>query len=164
MNKIKVVYGDLLNQPVDAIVNPWNRNIIPWWLLIPQGVSGAIKRRAGFEPFIELAKHGSIPIGGAVLTGAGKLPFKGIIHVAGINLFWRATRLSIEKSVCSAMKIVNEQQFDSVAFPMIGAGTGGAHLESVQRIIIETLNTCEFNAIVSLVIYDQGLTRIPCTP
>ena len=164
MNKIKIVYGDLLNQPVDVIVNPWNRNIIPWWLLIPHGVSGAIKRRAGFAPFVELAKHGSIPVGGAVLTSAGKLPFKGIIHVAGINFFWRATPASVEKSVCSAMKIVNEQRFKSVAFPMIGAGTGGAHLESVQQIIIETLNEHEFRAIVYLVVYDHGLTRVACTP
>jgi hypothetical protein len=36
------VDGDLLDQPVDAIVNAWNRNIIPWWLLLPQGRSGAI--------------------------------------------------------------------------------------------------------------------------
>ena len=44
---IEVVEGDLLNQDVEVIVNAWNRNIIPWWLLLPQGVSGAIKRRAG---------------------------------------------------------------------------------------------------------------------
>ena len=42
-----IVDGDLLAQPVDVIVNAWNRNIIPWWLLVPQGVSGAIKRKAG---------------------------------------------------------------------------------------------------------------------
>jgi hypothetical protein len=32
---IRVVEGDLLNQPVDVIVNAWNRNAIPWWLLLP---------------------------------------------------------------------------------------------------------------------------------
>jgi O-acetyl-ADP-ribose deacetylase (regulator of RNase III) len=63
----------------------WNRNIIPWWLLLPQGVSGAIKKRGGLEPFREVARHGPIPLGQAVLTGAGRLPFKGIIHVAGIS-------------------------------------------------------------------------------
>jgi len=42
---VEVVHGDLLDQDVDAIVNAWNWNIIPWWLLLPQGVSGAIKRR-----------------------------------------------------------------------------------------------------------------------
>ena len=42
---IRIVNGDLLDQDVEVIVNSWNRNIIPWWLLIPQGVSGAIKRK-----------------------------------------------------------------------------------------------------------------------
>ena len=50
-----VVEGDLLDQDVDVIVNAWNRNIIPWWLLLPQGVSGAIKKRGGTGPFKELA-------------------------------------------------------------------------------------------------------------
>jgi O-acetyl-ADP-ribose deacetylase (regulator of RNase III) len=91
MLKASVVQGDLLDQHVDAIVNAWNRNIIPWWLLLPQGVSGAIKKRGGTGPFKELRKHGAIPLGGAVLTSAGKLPFKAIIHVAGINMLWRAS-------------------------------------------------------------------------
>jgi O-acetyl-ADP-ribose deacetylase len=68
---IEIVEGDLLDQDVEVIVNAWNRNIIPWWLLLPQGVSGAIKRRGGSAPFKELRKHGSIPLGVAVLTSAG---------------------------------------------------------------------------------------------
>jgi hypothetical protein len=40
---LAVCHGDLLHD-VEIIVNAWNRNIIPWWLLLPQGVSGAIKR------------------------------------------------------------------------------------------------------------------------
>lgn len=43
-SNITVVEGDLLDQDVEVIVNARNRNIIPWWLLLPQGVSGAIKR------------------------------------------------------------------------------------------------------------------------
>src|SRR4051812_28313162 len=69
---VTVVEGDLLDQPVDVIVNAWNRNIIPWWLLLPQGVSGAIKRRGGTGPFRDLRRHGAIPLGGAVLTSAGR--------------------------------------------------------------------------------------------
>ena len=122
---LKMVDGDLLDQPVEVIVNAWNRNIIPWWLLLPQGVSGAIKRRAGTAPFRELAKHGAIPLGGAVLTGAGRLPFKGIIHVAGINMIWRASERSIRDSVTNAIRVAQEHGFGSIAFPIIGAGSGG---------------------------------------
>ena len=103
----RIVEGDLLDQPVEAIVNPWNRNIIPWWLLVPQGVSGAIKRRGGYGPFRELGRCGPIALGGAVLTGAGRLLFRAIIHVAAINMLWRATRRSIAQSVLSAMKIAD---------------------------------------------------------
>lgn len=122
---VTVVEGDLLDQPVEVIVNAWNRNLIPWWLLWPQGVSGAIRRRAGTQPFRELCQAGVLPPGGAVLTGAGRLPFRGIIHVAGLNLLWVATRRTIQDSVRSALALVREHAFVSVAFPLIGAGTGG---------------------------------------
>ena len=69
--KVLTVHGDLLTQPVDVIVNAWNRNIIPWWLLLPQGVSGAIKRRAGVRPFIELGWR-PLPLGAARSPGAGR--------------------------------------------------------------------------------------------
>src|SRR5579871_5812266 len=89
--KVELIHGDLLDQDVEVIVNAWNRNVIPWWLLLPQGVSGAIKKRAGLQPFVEVARYGPIPLGQAVLTSAGRLPYKGIIHVAGINMLWMAS-------------------------------------------------------------------------
>jgi O-acetyl-ADP-ribose deacetylase len=42
--KAELINGNILEQKVDIIVNSWNRNIIPWWLLLPQGVSGEIKK------------------------------------------------------------------------------------------------------------------------
>lgn len=149
--QVTVVEGDLLDQPVDVIVNAWNRNIIPWWLLIPQGVSGAIKKRAGYAPFCELAKKGPIALGGAVMTGAGKLPYQAIIHVAGINLCWFATCYSIEQSVLSAMKIVNEQQFKCIAFPIIGAGSGSFSQEKSLKLMQDTFSQIESSAQVSIV-------------
>ena len=115
---VEIVEGDLLNQDVDVIVNAWNRNIFPWWLLLPQGVSGAIKRRGGTAPFKELRKHGWIPLGGAVLTSAGTLPFKGIIHVAGINLLWRASERSIRDSVKNAVQLAHKTGFKSMALSL----------------------------------------------
>lgn len=41
---VTVVDGNLLDQDEDVIVNAWNRNLNPWWLLLPQGVSRAIKK------------------------------------------------------------------------------------------------------------------------
>ena len=151
--QIDVVQGDLLDQSVDVIVNAWNRNIIPWWLLLPQGVSGAIKRRGGTQPFREVARHGPIALGQAVLTSAGKLPFRGIIHVAGISMLWRASEFSIRQSVRSAMEIVEREGFVSVAFPLIGAGSGSFNAAKSLAIMLEELQKIESHARVVVVEY-----------
>ncbi|HZP80320.1 MAG TPA: macro domain-containing protein [Chthonomonadaceae bacterium] len=149
----EIVEGDLLAQPVEVIVNAWNRNIIPWWLLLPQGVSGAIKRQGGTQPFRELARHGPLALGQAALTSAGKLPFRGIIHVAGINMLWRASEYSIRQSVRNAMAIVTQQGFASVAFPLIGAGSGGFSEKKALEIIQDELRQIESGARVLIVQY-----------
>jgi O-acetyl-ADP-ribose deacetylase len=154
--------GDLLDQPVEVIVNAWNRNFIPWWLLLPQGVSGAIKRRAGCEPFRELARKGVLPLGGAVITGAGRLPFRGIIHVAGIGFLWRSSEESIRKSVRNAMGLAAEQGFRSVGFPLIGAGTGGSRADWVQAIMEDEIRKSDFSGAVILVRYKRN--SAPGTP
>jgi len=151
--KIEVVQGDLLDQDVDVIVNAWNRNIIPWWLLLPQGVSGAIKRRAGIGPFRELGKQGLIPLGGAVLTSAGRLPYKAIIHVAGINMLWRASELSIRDSVRNGLQLAQKTGFTSIAFPLIGAGSGGFNQERSQSIMLDELGALNTPLHVKLVVY-----------
>lgn len=135
----EIVYGDLLDQPVEVIVNAWNRNWIPWWLLLPQGVSGAIKRRAGLQPLRELRRAGPIALGGAVVTGAGRLPHKAIIHVAGINLLWRASPRSIQDSVHSALARAAERGFRTLAFPVIGAGSGGFAEASALELMMQAL-------------------------
>lgn len=147
----EIVEGDLLDQDVDVIVNAWNRNLIPWWLLLPQGVSGAIKRRAGLGPFNELRRHGLLPLGGAVLTGPGRLPLQGIVHVAGIGHTWRASEKSIRASVRNAMALVGQYGFASVAFPVIGAGTGGFSREDAERIMLDELGTIAFGGKVRIV-------------
>ena len=150
-----VVAGDLLDQQVEVIVNAWNRNIIPWWLLLPQGVSGAIKRRGGLAPFKELGRHGPLPLGAAVLTGAGRLPYLGIIHVAGINMLWRASEGSVRGSVRSAMRIVEEEGFVSVAFPIIGAGSGGFDQTRALELMCDELEALSSPSDVTIVRFEQ---------
>jgi len=150
---ITVVEGDLLDQDVEVIVNAWNRNIIPWWLLLPQGVSGAIKRRGGKAPFREVAKHGAIPLGGAVLTSAGKLPFKAIIHVAGINMFWMASERSIRDSVRNAIRVAQENRFQSIAFPLIGAGSGSFNQDKAKALMLDELDKLDVEISVTIVVF-----------
>lgn len=136
---IQTIDGDLLEQPVEVIVNSWNRNFIPHWLLVPQGVSGAIRRKAGSEPFREVRKHGLMAPGAAVLTGAGHLPYKGIIHVAGLQWWWAATRETVRLSTLNAMRVCQKSGFASIAFPLIGAGTGGLSPALVEGIMLREL-------------------------
>ncbi len=156
---VTVVDGDLLDQNVDVIVNAWNRNIIPWWLLIPQGVSGAIKKRGGLQPFRELGRMRAIPLGHAVETSSGTLPFKSIIHVAGINMLWRSSERSIRDSVRSAISIAQNRGYKSLALPLIGAGSGGGTSTKVQSIIEDELAKCHFDGEVRIVRYAKTPTK-----
>lgn len=154
--EVEVVEGDLLDQDVEVIVNAWNRNIIPWWLLLPQGVSGAIKRRGGTAPFKELRRHRAIPLGGAILTSAGTLPFQGIIHVAGINMLWRASERSIRGSVKNAVRLAQEKGFKSIAFPLIGAGSGGFNQEQAKALMLDELNKLDVPMSVKVVVFKKA--------
>lgn len=154
-----IVEGDLLDQDVEAIVNPWNRNIIPWWLLLPQGVSGAIKRRGGMRPFIEVGRAGPIPLGNAVATSAGRLPFKSIIHVAGINMLWRSSQRSIQDSVRSAMDIVARQNIKSMALPIIGAGSGGRDEDTALNLMLNVFGAIDSAAAVTVVQFRKKTLR-----
>lgn len=117
--ELVVVNGNLLEQNVDVIVNAWNRNIIPWWLLLPQGVSGAIK------------KHG------------------------GINMFWMASEFSIRNSVNNAMKITKDNGFKSIAFPLIGAGSGGKKKDTVLYWMKDEISKIDFNGKIIIVCYKR---------
>lgn len=150
---LHIVDGDLLDQEVEVIVNAWNRNLFPWWLLLPQGVSRAIKRRGGKEPFRELARMPMIPLGGAVETGPGRLPFKGIIHVAGINLLWRSSEWSVTQSVRNAMVLAKQKGYQSIAFPLIGAGSGGGKAERVLAWMQREVEAIDFDGEVRIVRY-----------
>jgi O-acetyl-ADP-ribose deacetylase (regulator of RNase III) len=154
--RVHTVEGDLLEQRTDTIVNAWNRNIIPWWLLLPQGVSGAIKRRAGLEPFHELGRLGPIPLGGAVATSAGRLPYPFLIHVAGINMWWRSTPASIRDSTRNAVGLAVERGAKSIAFPILGTGSGGFDPARAEQIMRETLESLPQDLEVVLVRYRRG--------
>lgn len=139
---LTVVEGNLVDQPVDVLVNAWNRNVIPWWLLLPQGVSGELKRRAGYAPFQELGWR-PMPLGTARLTSAGRLPNRAIIHVAGIDLAWRASVGSVRDAVTNALRLAMEHGYESIAFPVIGAGSGGLAADVAERTMIETIRALD---------------------
>jgi O-acetyl-ADP-ribose deacetylase len=157
MAQIQICAGDLLDQPVEVIVNSWNRNIFPWWLLLPQGVSGAIRRRAGIAPFRELSKIGLIPLGGVALTTAGRLPFKAIIHVAGISLLWVSSERAIRQSTQNALGVAAAKGYRSIAFPVIGSGTGGFSADKALTVMQSEIERSAYEGEVRIVRFVRKL-------
>ncbi|MFC3935384.1 macro domain-containing protein [Acidovorax facilis] len=105
--------------------------------------------------FCGAGRHGPMPLGSAVLTSAGRLPYKAIIHVAGISMWWVSSQRSIQRSVVSAMELVNQHGFASVAFPVIGGGTGGTQADRALTWMLQSLERVESNAAVTVVQYSR---------
>ena len=107
-------------------------------------------------PFKELRKHGPIPLGGAVFTLAGKLPFKGIIHVAGIDMLWLASERSIRDSVRNALTLAEKHGFHSIAFPLIGAGSGGFDQEQAKAVMLDEIQKLDSPLAVTIVMFKKA--------
>ena len=118
-------HGNIADAEADAIVNAWNRNFIPSWLLLPQGVSKALRERGGAEPFRQLRKHGILPLGGAVVTEAGSLNACWIVHVAALHAYWVASEASVARGYREAFRAAADVGAKMLASPLLGAGTGG---------------------------------------
>ena len=136
---IIVVNGDLLDfeKSVDVIVNAWNRNFIPYQMLITHGVS------AGLEPFDEVQKAGFLKLGQGILTGPGRLDCKGIIHVAGIDIFWNSSKKATRLSAKSIVEIVLENDFKSIAVPLIGCGANKLDEDTCIEILKDEFKVIE---------------------
>lgn len=65
------------------------------------------------------------------------------VHVAGINLLWTASVRSIQDSVHNAVRLVLDARFDSMALPVIGAGSGRFDEAHAAGLILAALNELE---------------------
>jgi O-acetyl-ADP-ribose deacetylase (regulator of RNase III) len=127
-----VVRGNLLEEPVDAIVNAANGH-----LAHGGGVAGIISRAAGAELQAEsdrlVRERGPFPTGSAVVTTAGKLPFKGVIHAVGPRYGEGDEEAKLVKALGAAFQCVRERGWQSVAFPAVSAGIFAVPLEICAR-------------------------------
>lgn len=117
----RVLVGDLLDQPVEAIVNAANG-----MLAHGGGVAAAIAEAAG-DDFDEechdyVRRRGRIPTGGAALTSAGRLPFKGVIHAVGPRLGEGNEEELLVRALGTAFGIAHQWKFRSLAFPAVSSG------------------------------------------
>ena len=88
-----------------------------------------------------------------VLTGAGRLPHKAIIHVAGIGLLWISSERAVRASVRNALELAARHGLRSLAFPLIGAGVGGGAEERVLGWMLDELSRCAYDGEVRIVRY-----------
>jgi len=127
-----VVRGNLLEEPVDAIVNAANGA-----LAHGGGVAGIISRAAGpalqEECDVLVRAQGVLETGSAVATTAGKLPFKGVIHAVGPRHGEGDEENKLFKAVSSAFSVALEKGWDSVSFPAVSAGIFAVPLEVCAR-------------------------------
>lgn len=130
--RVQVMQGDLTQQDVDAIVNAANND-----LLLGGGVAGAIARAGGPSIQAECRKIGSIEIGDAAITGAGKLKARHVIHAASMRLGGRTTAENLRSSTRRSLEIANEHGLQSVAFPAVGTGIAGFPMEECAQIMIQ---------------------------
>ena len=133
--QVHVAKADLTLMPVDAIVNPANSLGI-----MGGGAAGAIKRRGGDKIQQEAMACAPIAVGAAVVTTAGKLHAKAVIHAPtmeepglkiGVENVRRATR--------AALIAAAHHGFEVVAFPGIGTGIGGGDKDEAARAMVDEL-------------------------
>jgi O-acetyl-ADP-ribose deacetylase (regulator of RNase III)/ADP-ribose pyrophosphatase YjhB (NUDIX family) len=130
--EIKIVQGDITELKVDAIVNAANNKLV-----MGGGVAGAIKRKGGKEIEEEAVKKGPIEIGGAVATGAGKLPAKYVIHAATMAMDFETDEIKVRNSCKNALRVAKELKISSIAFSALGCGTGGFPLLASAKIMAQ---------------------------
>ena len=100
------------------------------------GVAGALKRAGGKEIEDEAVKKGPIPVGEAIVTGAGKLKAKYIIHAAVMAQDLKTDAEKIRQATKNSLLRADELSIRSIAFPALGTGVGGFPLDECARIMI----------------------------
>lgn len=131
-DRVVIQQGDITDMDVDAIVNAANND-----LLLGAGVAGAIHRKGGDEIQKECTEIGSIPVGYAAITGAGKLKARHVIHAASMGLGGvRTTAKSLRTSTAHCLRLASERNLKSIAFPAIGTGVSGFPMEECAQIML----------------------------
>jgi O-acetyl-ADP-ribose deacetylase (regulator of RNase III) len=133
---IEFVVADLLAQPVDAIVNAANER-----LAHGGGVAGAIAAAAGPALVDESRRIGGCATGDAVVTGAGDLPQRAVIHAVGP--VWRGGSAGEEAQLAACHRAVvaraRERGFSSIALPAISTGIFGYPPELAAPVAVASL-------------------------
>ncbi len=138
IEKIEVKQGDITKLKVDAIVNAANKS-----LLGGGGVDGAIHRAAGPDLLAECKTVGGCPTGEARITGGYNLFAKYVIHTVGPVYSGKSQdRRLLAQCYLNSLKLGNDYNIKSVAFPAISCGVYGYPIKEACQVAVDT--TCGF--------------------
>lgn len=128
---LEILEGDITEQKVEAIVNPANED-----LQLGTGVAGAILAKAGPSIQEECNRIGHTPVGTAVMTGAGNLEAKQVIHAVGPRMGEGDEDRKLAAAVRSALALADRNGLRSIALPAISTGNFGFPLDRCARILL----------------------------
>ena len=117
---LALVVGDITAFAADAIVNAANSD-----LAHGGGVAGAIVRKGGQEIQRESLEKAPVPVGGAVVTGAGRLPCRWVIHAVGPVWGEGDEEAKLRRAIGSALARAEELGLTSLSMPAISTGIFG---------------------------------------
>jgi O-acetyl-ADP-ribose deacetylase (regulator of RNase III) len=156
--EIEVTKGDITEMATEAIVNAANNHL---WM--GAGVAGAIKRKGGIEIEREAISKGPIEVGKAVITGAGRLRSKYVIHAAGMGQDLQTDAYKVREATKNSLKLAESHKISSIAFPAIGTGIGGFPVEECARAMLgeaeEFLQTSRHLRKIAFVLFDESAFR-----
>ena len=138
MPSMEALVGDITAVDTEAIVCAANNEL---WM--GGGVAGAIKRAGGEEIEREAMSKGPIRVGEAVATGAGRLPYKAVIHAAAMGFEGGrqvpASPETVRSATAHSLRICTELSIRSVAFPALGTGVGGLDVAACAQAMVEAV-------------------------
>jgi O-acetyl-ADP-ribose deacetylase (regulator of RNase III) len=129
---IKLQHGDLTALPVNAFVFYARED-----LDLGSGYGTAIQGRGGAAIKKELDDIGSVSMGEAVITGAGGLNAKHIIHACGPKFQEMGLEGKLRKCVYSSLKLADASGLKSLAFPPMGCGFYGVPLDLSAAVMLD---------------------------
>lgn len=136
--KLEIVKGDITHADTEIIVNAANNN---FWM--GSGVAGAIKAAGGQVIEEEAMAKGPVMPGEAVFTGAGRLPYKGVIHAAVMGQDLRTRDIFIRQATVASLLLAESHKAKSLAFPAFGTGVGGFPIIACANIMIKAVRGME---------------------
>lgn len=142
---VELAQGDITALEVDAIVNAANSQLI-----LGSGVAGAIRRRGGPSIQEECLQIGHCEVGDAVITGGGKLPARHVIHAVGPRMGEGSEAGKLANAVRASLKLAEEHELHSIAFPAISTGVFGYPLEACADVMLRTILDYTFEELESL--------------